>query len=295
MSDKIIFRKALFADDELNAKALNLGDRSVTFPSYNQAVILAGGSASGKGFVCENVLGIRGKVFDVDAIKTKLLRLYQNYPDSRLESEIYQRFYEEYGRGIDELDMKKPKDVADFHVFLESTGISDRVIETMFLANAQSNYKPNVIFDVTLKNLKKFDEVTKAFDIGGYPPEDRHLVWILTGIDVAVGRNQQRSRSVPDSIIFKSHTGASLTVKALLSNLDRRKLDGDIYVVFNNIGDTIVEVFEASGAKPSAYKELMQYNAYQLKRKGEAPMSVDAIELQILEKLNEYVPDDAQW
>ncbi len=38
------------------------------YPKFGQVVILAGGAGSGKGFVNSNLLGIDGKVFDVDAL-----------------------------------------------------------------------------------------------------------------------------------------------------------------------------------------------------------------------------------
>lgn len=38
-------------------------------PNYNQCVILAGGAASGKGFI-QNKINLVGKVFDVDELKT---------------------------------------------------------------------------------------------------------------------------------------------------------------------------------------------------------------------------------
>jgi ABC-type lipoprotein export system ATPase subunit len=50
----------------LNEKLITLGNKR---PSYNNIVIISGGSGSGKSFVKDKLLGIEGKSLDVDALK----------------------------------------------------------------------------------------------------------------------------------------------------------------------------------------------------------------------------------
>jgi hypothetical protein len=56
----------------LNEAGLSLNGKA--YPKFNNVIIAAGGAGSGKGFVLNNVLLFKGKTFDVDALKTNILR-----------------------------------------------------------------------------------------------------------------------------------------------------------------------------------------------------------------------------
>lgn len=45
--------------------------------------------------------------------------------------------------------------------------------------------KPNVIFDITLDEIKKLREYSYYAQLGGYDLKDMHIVWVLTDIEVA--------------------------------------------------------------------------------------------------------------
>ena len=49
------------------ASLITIGGRA--YPNYGQVLMLAGGAGSGKGFQLQNVIGLRGKVLDVDNFK----------------------------------------------------------------------------------------------------------------------------------------------------------------------------------------------------------------------------------
>jgi hypothetical protein len=61
-----------FLNDVLNETLVTFGGKA--YPKYGNVVLLGGGAGSGKGFVLSKLLGIEGKVFDVDALKTFILK-----------------------------------------------------------------------------------------------------------------------------------------------------------------------------------------------------------------------------
>ena len=49
-------------------KLITFGGKA--YPKYGHIVLMAGGAGSGKGFILSNLVGLEGKVFDVDELKT---------------------------------------------------------------------------------------------------------------------------------------------------------------------------------------------------------------------------------
>lgn len=276
----------------LEAKALNLGDRSVAYPKYGQAVILAGGAGSGKGFVLKNVLSIQGRVFDPDELKKKVPLI--------ADEDAKRLFEERYGYRITDTDLAKPWHVENLHYLIKDMGYEKRIYEAFFKANMSSKYKPNVIFDTTLKNMKKARSIAEWLDFGGYEDYNRHVVWILNSVETAIEQNAERARKVPVNILLNTHEGASLTIRDLIKANSREYFDGDVWIVFNRLTDTIVETRPQrqsilSAKKKSVTTELKKYTAFQLKQMGRDWMPIQQIETQVINKLNEYVPEGTEW
>ena len=262
---------------ETNSKALNLGDRSVNYPHYNQAVILAGGAASEKGFILKNVLNLQGKVFDVDALKEKVPKLNNE--------ELDREFGDQYGLYLNHIDMKDPVEVSFLHEFIKRKGFDTKIKEAFFRANINSRYKPNVIFDVTLATVQKAKQIKDWLDFGGYDLVNRHIVWVVNEISVARNQNRERSRQVSEEILLKTHTGVTLTLKELIQQNQRSWFDGDVYIVFNK-RDVDTEFKN---------KVLKKYTAYQLKQAGKPFQPIDQIEEQIIDKLRSYLPEQEKF
>ena len=216
---------------------------NVAYPKFNQVVILAGGGGSGKGFVQSNLLGIEGKVFDVDAIKVLSLGL----------DEIKKEVSDKYGININQpLDkfrkeaLKNPDVVSYLHFRLgdgnKDMGIKGMNMEqsikyTLYktILSANADRKPNLIFDSTTKRLEKVYEIAEYCIALGYNPEDIHLVWILNDVNTAMKQNLSRSRQVPTDTLFETHVGAAGTMIDIIKNSEKVEgiIDGDIWIVFN--------------------------------------------------------------
>ena len=249
---------------DLAEKALNLGDRSISYPKDNNVVILAGGAGSGKGVILDKLLTIRGKGFNVDDIKKTLLKLGDM-------SSLAKTFEKETHRSLGTIQLGEVGDTMIMHDFIKRHKLNDSLTNTFFWANATNKYRPNVVFDVTLRDINKLQSIGELCDIGNYRPINRHLVWVLTNIDLAIDQNASRDRKVEQSILLRTHEGASRTIEQLVKQSDRSIIDGDVWIVFNGI--TI------NGRDLKMKGNVVQsYQAFQLKQQGKPWKSVHDIE-----------------
>jgi hypothetical protein len=101
---------------------------------------------------------------------------------------------------------------------------------------------PNMIFDVTLKNLGKLDKLTRAVKKLGYDSKNIHIVWVVNDIEVAIDQNAKRSRMVPVEILVNTHRGVSQTMMDIIQMGKKIKtyLDGDIVFAFNKVGVDLI-------------------------------------------------------
>lgn len=248
-----------------------------TYPKSDNVVILAGGAGSGKGFVLSNLLLINGKVFDVDKLKTEIISVSKLSNNKELKSkkwlkelgssEIDNKFKQflsqwkyglnketddaikdiiKNGKKVGELELKNPIYTGILHLFSDYLGIDTTMKQGFFdnLAQNQSLVKPNVIFDVTLKDTKALAKIYKLIQHAGYSPLNTHLVWILNDIEVAKQQNSKRSRKVDEIILNKTHVGASKTMSTIVNKFDSvidgldgvkisDMIQGDIWIIPN--------------------------------------------------------------
>lgn len=295
----------------LNEAGLSLNGKA--YPKFNNVLIAAGGAGSGKGFVLNNVLLFKGKTFDVDALKTNILRF-----GSKEESRIWQE-YKKYAEienekgnhiktNLNDLDLKNPVDVGVLHMFSDSMGYDDKFKELFFKVASETKNKPNVIFDVTLKKITSLTGKIKNYiETGKYDKKNVHLVWILNSFDIALKQNEQRARTVDVEIMLETHEGAALTMREILENSEnyRDVIDGDIWIVPNQVkvDSSVVQnngnEIEWKGKKYSRNAEtkkknmvIDRYSAICIKKSGQPAMKYKEIEKSLIEKIKDYVPED---
>lgn len=265
----------------LQEKIITLG--KVLYPKFNTIVLLAGGGGSGKGFILSNLIGVEGKVLDVDALK----ELSINTPKIKklLSDEMLD---------VDYLNFKNPNDVFALHTALEKLDIINKHQKNIFksVMSAEPTRKPNLIFDVTLKTLKKFNDILFTVKELGYTPENIHLVWVVNDIEIARAQNLNRSRTVPDDILFNTHEGASITMKEIITicNDISNKFDGDIVLAFNKKG---VDVNLIANKNNSGFY-IKDANYFYIKKSGKL-LDADKLTNEIIEKIKSYVPNSEVW
>lgn len=266
----------------LNEKLMTFG--GVAYPRFGHVTILAGGAGSGKGFQLKELLGIEGKTLDVDALKELAIK----------STKFAQTVKDETGQDIKDFDMKNPENVSAIHEILSGLyRLPDRQQRALFasILTAEAARKPNLIFDVTLKDLTKLESISRNVQQLGYDKSKINLVWVLNDIQVAIDQNKSRSRVVPDEVLFATHEGVALTMKKIVDMGDNVKkyLDGDIYISFNKVGiDTSTEKSSRGG------KWVSDANYIRIKQSGK-PIDKTKITNRILWKIQEYIPNTKTW
>lgn len=222
--------KEFIAEDRIDEKLLliNNGKR------YGQIVFLAGGAGSGKGFAAKNFMNKTDfKVRDVDEMKRMFLKidkLKKKYPEIR------------------DLDLRKPDDVSALHKFVVKMETTEKTLANLLSQMSNKETLPNIIFDVTLKDIGKANILIPQLIEQGYESKNIHIVWVLTNYSIAVNQNRNRSRVVPDDILLDTHIGAANTMWDIVGKGNIPKdVDGGIYVILNNKKNTIY--FKGSDGK----------------------------------------------
>lgn len=264
------------------------------YPKFGQIVILMGGAGSGKGFVKDNLLGIDGKTFDVDALKGLAIK-------SKL---ISKRVKDETGHDLNDIDMKNSEDVSLLHNILGGIFKLDKRDKSRMyrsILTQPANRKPNLIFDVTLKDINKLHSLSKDVIGLGYDKKNIHIVWVLNKFDVSVEQNSTRDRVVSDEIMLVTHEGAALTMKKILDmGKDLQKyMDGDIHLAWNQVKvdndvassdkKTKSNVFKNSKARKGMY--IKRSNYMTLKKTGKRQVDSSDLSDVILAKVRKYIPD----
>jgi len=252
------------------------------YPKFGQVVILAGGAGSGKGFIQSKLLGIEGRVVNVDDVKSWVMKSVQ----------LAGKIKELTGFDLKTASLKNTEDVSKLHDIVSGMKIADNIEKALFtsIATSDTERKPNIIFDVTLKDLDKLDKIARNVIPLGYDKKNIHIVWIVNQFEKAKEQNLTRERSVSDAIMVSTHKGAAMTMHDLIFSNGinvQTYMDGDIWVAFNLAGKdaTITKSdFGGSFIEKGA-------NYVKVKETGKKPNIDDAI----TKKIGSYVPDTGGW
>ena len=253
----------------LNEAAIQLGGK---VERNGNVLILAGGAGSGKGFAYDMAIDFDGKKFDVDELKKKILGFK---PGSALDK----AFFDEYGKHLRDMDLGKGEDVRTLHEFTDLIGLDAKRKSAFFNNVSLMKEKPNVVFDVTLKERDKIVQIATLATSAGYDKRKIHIVWILNSYEVASMQNKARARKVPQSVLDATHEGVSKnfryifdTSTSLVDNTDGSIVNGDVWIFFNQGGvDNFVKKSGHGGM------EMTTINAVRIKEAGKPMADFDTI------------------
>ena len=278
-----------FAEKQLMEQYQQLEEKLIMFNNgarYGQIVFLAGGAGSGKGFALSNFMeNDKFKVRDVDEWKAALLKINDlkgKYPE------------------IKGLDLRKPADVFKLHTFTKRLKIKENTLNSMLndivrSGSAKKGTLPNIVFDITLKELSDMTDVLKLIEGIGYKAKDIHVNWVLTKYEVAVRNNQERPRIVPDDILLKTHKGAAQTMSEIVKGKLPRGVDGQVNVILNNRENTIPrlnkdgKVFVGKGGNIV----VKDFTYLRLKKEGKPFSKESAVQKQVFDWIKQNAPKDA--
>jgi hypothetical protein len=244
---------------------------------YGQVVFLAGGAGSGKGFAQKEFMEAdKFKVFDVDELKKLFIKV----------------------RDLD-MDLRNPDDVFNLHDMVKKSGVKDARLNLLAKSLSQSKSKdtlPNLMFDVTLKEIEDIKEMMPMLNALGYDAKNIHVTWVLTDYYVAVKANQERDRVVPDDILLQTHVGASKTMASIIKGQLPRGVNGEVRVILNNRENTIPytdangNVIKGSGSKKMVVKD---FTYVTLKKAGKRFENDASVQKQVFSWITKNVPKDA--
>lgn len=258
----------------IQEKLITFGGQA--YPKFGNVCIMAGGAGSGKGFVLENLIGMEGKVLDVDALKGMVIA------SEKLSAQIEQ----ETGHSIQDMNLRNPDDVSLVHTLLSNVydiiGKNERMVFKS-VATADPERKPNLIFDVTLKDEAKVSKIADACARMGYLKQNIHLVWVVNDVKLALKQNADRDRVVPAEILVDTHKGAAETMSSLMRSNEKIRgyLDGDVWLAFNQKGvDSDLKFSDSGGSY------VKKADTVQVKAKGQAVKTIEEIGSELAHGLN---------
>ena len=294
-------------EDYLGEAGLIINRNDGAYPKSDQVLIMAGGAGSGKSFILDKLLLFNGKVFNPDDTLELLLKYGRKYPNSKLAK----NFKNAEGKELRQINLKDSSDADLVYDFLSKTRLHlDR--EAAFYKTVQKeSQKPNVIFDIQMKNLMNVEYIYRYALLGGYKPENVHLVWVLNDVNISLGQNATRDRTVDSEFLKKSHIGVAQTFDTLIKYTEkwRKVIDGDIWIVFNKKGidiKTIATVNRKSDSSGGTDEDKYRVNihvddaaehpyfAVHMKERGKPAKSWNQIDKAILDKIKSYVPEKAK-
>lgn len=271
--------------EQINEALITFGGQA--YPKFGNVIIMAGGAGSGKGFVKSTLIGAEGYTFDVDELKTLAIRT----------PAIVKRVKDDLGLDLTDIgsDLGNPDNVSKLHDIIgDYLNIPDRRTKSLYrsIMLADKNRKPNLIFDVTLKDMRKLQNISRNVTQIGYDKSNIHIVWVVNDIEVAKRQNAMRARSVPAEILINTHRGAAQTMGDILNmGKDLAKyMDGDIVFAFNKIG---VDVELSKSGKGGMV--VTDANYFYVKRKGKSPTSIKDLNADLKRKISSYVPKNIEW
>ena len=206
-------------------------------PNIFKAFFLAGGPGSGKSYVVRKTTGGTGlKVVNCDDAFEKLLK------DAGLS-------------------LKMPADEAE-----PRDAVRGKAKE--LTSKSKGNYldgRLGLVIDGTGRDYDKVSKEKKDLENLGY---DCYMIFVNTSLDVALERNIERERSVPEDIVIKSWKDVQSNIgkfnnlfKSGMIIVDNNKADEDIIVsVFKRIKSLLKNKVTNSRAK--------QWVSFEMKRRG---------------------------
>ena len=272
---------------------------------YGQIVFLAGGAGSGKGFARQKFISSESfKVRDVDELKLAFQELstldkfttkqfMQKYGNnlSQKDRDLVQTEMLDKGITISKLSMRNPTHVYLLHMMVKASGAKEKTLDLM-LMGARSGRLPNILFDITFKDLEEFNRVMPELLRVGYEPRNVHLTWVLTNYKIAIENNKSRPRTVPEDILLSTHSGAAQTVFKLVKDGTPTEIDGRVDVILNNPENTVV--FKDKDGKPirgASGFTVKDFTYLNLKEPGKKAKKEIEVKKQLLTWIRDNTPE----
>ena len=281
---------------QMNGNQEQIDEKMIMFNQgkrYGQIVFLAGGAGSGKGFATKNFMeGDKFKIRDVDEWKKAFIAISKLKRDStNWEGVVDPKYLDSKGRLLADLDLRNPEHVGSLHMAVKKLGIKEKTLK-LLLKDLNQRHLPNILFDITLKDVEDITEVIPRLTEVGYEAKNIHLVWILANYHVAVAANAERERVVDDKILLQTHEGAANTMYGLIRSKGVPNLGGGVHVILANRENTIYWTdSEGNKIKTADGKSVIKDFTYlTLKPEGKNWNTEKEVNGQVLDWIKDNIP-----
>jgi len=196
---------------------------------YGQVIFLVGGAASGKSTAIRKF---------IDSGSYKILN-----PDD--VKELVKKAAEKGHTAFSDLagvNPYEPEGAAKFHQKLRDTKISSRYSRRL-TSDPHRSELPNLLFDRTFSFAGEIEKISSSLRRAGYDPNNIHIVYVFTDVEVAVQQNRDRERKLKDEIIVSTNKGAKQNfIDLLFQRMRAAPVNGDYFMVTNN---KVIKIKEA--------------------------------------------------
>tara|TARA_Y100000004_G_scaffold12634_1_gene13537 strand:+ start:5073 stop:5786 length:714 start_codon:yes stop_codon:yes gene_type:complete len=186
---------------------------------YGQVIFLVGGAASGKSTAIKKFIDDRMyRVLNPDDVKKLVARAAEKGMPAFAD--------------VKDVDPNSPEGSQRLHNFAFKTKITSKRSKLLTVPQGRS-VLPNLLFDRTFSFMGEFKKISQSLVRAGYKPNDIHTVFVFTDVDVALKRNKERTRTLPDEVIVQSAKGAKARFTELLFGRAKGAVtNGDWYMIF---------------------------------------------------------------
>lgn len=130
---------------------------------------------------------------------------------------------------------------------MRDTKIGSKKARTMMsqLKSNKPKHLPNLLFDRTFSFAGEFKKISQELFAAGYRPENIHVVYVMTYVEMALERNKTRKRSLKKDVVIATNKGAMKEFTRLFFNRARGAMaNGDFYIIINR-GQSSIQVKKA--------------------------------------------------
>lgn len=190
---------------------------------YGQVIFLVGGAASGKSTAIRKFIDAGSyKIINPDDTKALI---------AKAAAKGLPAFKELKG-----IDPNTPEGSQKLHKFILKTKISSKKAKLITPAGRgdKTKYLPNIMYDRTFSFAGEFKKISQSLIRAGYKAENIHVIYLMTDVKIALKRNRERDRTLPDDVIVQSTRGAKERFTELyFGRTSGAVSNGDWYILFN--------------------------------------------------------------
>jgi dephospho-CoA kinase len=201
---------------------------------YGQVIFLVGGAGSGKSTATRKYINTTNyKIINPDNLKALLIKA------GNAGSKSFKKM-----RGV---NPNSPQGSSKVHNFMRDKKIGSKRARTMMknLKSSNTKYLPNLLFDRTFSFAGEFKKISQELFAAGYRPENIHVVYVMTDVEMALERNKTRSRSLKKDVVIATNKGAMKEFTRLFFNRAKGAMaNGDYFIIINR-GQSSIQVKKA--------------------------------------------------